>query len=79
MRAERERARFRLPAGQGGNFMKQFAERGLDKSGMKVIAEGSLTEDDIVNQIGDAALGAWRVLMSGETLTVGEGYAAAAA
>jgi acyl-coenzyme A synthetase/AMP-(fatty) acid ligase len=28
---------------------------------------------------GDAALGAWRVLMSGETLTVGEGYAAAAA
>ena len=24
---------------------------------MKVIAEGSLTEDDIVNQIGEAALG----------------------
>ena len=28
----------------------------LDKSGIKFIAEGSLTEDDIVNQIGDAAL-----------------------
>jgi branched-chain amino acid transport system substrate-binding protein len=38
-------------------FMRQMVERGLDKSGMKVIGEGSLTEDDIVNQIGDAALG----------------------
>src|SRR3954465_937302 len=26
-----------VPAGQGGNFMKQYAERGLDKSGIKVI------------------------------------------
>jgi branched-chain amino acid transport system substrate-binding protein len=37
--------------------MRQFVERGLDKSGIRFIAEGSLTEDDIVNQIGDAALG----------------------
>ena len=36
---------------------RQFVERGLDKSGIKFIAEGSLTEDDIVNQVGDAALG----------------------
>ncbi|HYA06449.1 MAG TPA: ABC transporter substrate-binding protein [Xanthobacteraceae bacterium] len=47
-----------VPAGVGPAFMRQFVERGLDKSGIKFIAEGSLTEDDIVNQIGDAALGA---------------------
>jgi branched-chain amino acid transport system substrate-binding protein len=46
-----------VPAGVGTVFLRQFVERGLNKSGMKVIAEGSLTEDDIVNQIGDAALG----------------------
>lgn len=46
-----------VPAGVGPAFMRQFVERGLDKSGIKLIAEGSVTEDDIVNQIGDAALG----------------------
>jgi branched-chain amino acid transport system substrate-binding protein len=46
-----------VPAGVGPVFIRQFVERGLDKSGIKFIAEGSLTEDDIVNQIGDAALG----------------------
>jgi branched-chain amino acid transport system substrate-binding protein len=46
-----------VPAGMGPAFMRQFVERGLDKSGIRFIAEGSLTEDDIVNQIGDAALG----------------------
>ena len=46
-----------VPAGVGPIFVRQFVERGLDKSGIKFIAEGSLTEDDIVNQIGDAALG----------------------
>ena len=46
-----------VPAGVGPIFIRQFVERGLDKSGIKFIAEGSLTEDDIVNQIGNAALG----------------------
>ena len=46
-----------VPSGAGAQFVKQFVERGLDKSGIKFIAEGSLTEDDIVNNIGDAALG----------------------
>jgi branched-chain amino acid transport system substrate-binding protein len=46
-----------VPAGVGPVFMRQFVERGLDKSGIKLIAEGSLTEDDIVDRIGDAALG----------------------
>ena len=45
-----------VPAGVGPIFVRQFVERGLNKSGIKFIAEGSLTEDDIVNQIGDAAL-----------------------
>ncbi len=46
-----------VPAGVGPAFMRQFVERGLDKSGIKFIAEGSVTEDDIINQIGDAGLG----------------------
>src|SRR5262249_3066070 len=46
-----------VPAGVGPAFVRQFVERGLDKSGVKFIAEGSLTEDDIVNQIGDAGVG----------------------
>ena len=47
-----------VPAGQGGNFMKQFAERGLDKSGIKVIGPGDVMDDDLLNDMGDAALGA---------------------
>jgi branched-chain amino acid transport system substrate-binding protein len=46
-----------VPAGIGSVFIRQYVERGLNKSGIKFIAEGSMTEDDIVNQIGDAALG----------------------
>jgi branched-chain amino acid transport system substrate-binding protein len=34
-----------VPAGQGGNFMKQYAERGLDKSGIKVIGPGDVMDD----------------------------------
>lgn len=47
-----------VPAGQGGNFMKQFAERGLDKSGIKVIGPGDVMDDDLLSGMGDAALGA---------------------
>ena len=46
-----------LPSGQGATFMKQFAERGLDKSGVKLIATGDVTDDDQLNDIGDVALG----------------------
>jgi branched-chain amino acid transport system substrate-binding protein len=46
-----------LPAGVGTQFMKQFAERGLDKAGIKVIGTGDVTEDDILNDMGDIALG----------------------
>jgi branched-chain amino acid transport system substrate-binding protein len=46
-----------VPAGQGANFMKQYAERGLDKSGIRVIGPGDVMDDDLLNSMGDAALG----------------------
>ncbi|MFT3663880.1 ABC transporter substrate-binding protein [Piscinibacter sp.] len=46
-----------LPAGVGSAFMKQFTERGLDKAGIKLIGTGDVTEDDILNDMGDVALG----------------------
>jgi branched-chain amino acid transport system substrate-binding protein len=45
-----------VPAGQGGNFMKQYAERGL--TGIKVIGPGDVTDDDLLPNMGDAVLGA---------------------
>jgi len=46
-----------VPAGVGVALMKQFADRGLDKAGIRLIAEGSVTDDDIINGMGDVALG----------------------
>ena len=46
-----------VPSGAGSVLMKQFTERGLDKAGIRMIAEGSVTDDDILNSMGDAALG----------------------
>jgi branched-chain amino acid transport system substrate-binding protein len=46
-----------LPSGQGAQFMKQFAERGLDKAGVKLIATGDVTDDDQLADMGDVALG----------------------
>jgi len=47
-----------VPSGQGSAFMKQFTERGLDKSGIKLIGTGDVTDDDLLADIGDPALGA---------------------
>jgi branched-chain amino acid transport system substrate-binding protein len=47
-----------VPSGQGGTFAKQFAERGLDKAGIKLIGPGDVTDDDLLNGMGDAVLGA---------------------
>ncbi len=47
-----------VPASQGGVLMKQFVERGLDKSGIKLIGTGDFADDDVLNGMGDAALGA---------------------
>jgi branched-chain amino acid transport system substrate-binding protein len=46
-----------VPSGQGATFMKQFAERGLDKAGIKLIGPGDVTDDDLLPQMGDAVLG----------------------
>ncbi|MDO8719527.1 MAG: ABC transporter substrate-binding protein [Polaromonas sp.] len=46
-----------VPSGAGSALMKQFAERGLDKAGIRMIAEGSVTDDDILNSMGDVANG----------------------
>lgn len=47
-----------LPAGVGTQFMKQFSDRGLADAGVKLLATGDVTEDDILNSMGDEALGA---------------------
>jgi len=46
-----------VPSGQGAQFMKQFAERGLDKAGIRLIGTGDVTDDDQLQDIGDVALG----------------------
>jgi branched-chain amino acid transport system substrate-binding protein len=47
-----------LPAGeQGIAFMKAFHERGLAQAGIKLIATGDFTDDQVLPVMGDAALG----------------------
>ena len=46
-----------VPSGAGAAVMKQFAERGMDKAGIKLIATGDVTDDDQLNDMGDGALG----------------------
>ena len=41
-----------VPSGQGGTFMKQFVERGLDKAGIKLIGPGDVTDDDLLPEHG---------------------------
>ena len=42
-----------VPSGQGAIFMKEFVERGLDKSGIKLIGTGDVTDDDLLADIGE--------------------------
>ncbi|WP_420227335.1 ABC transporter substrate-binding protein [Pigmentiphaga litoralis] len=46
-----------VPSGVGAAFMKQFTERGLDKAGIKLIGTGDVTDDDLLNDMGNAAMG----------------------
>ena len=46
-----------VPSGQGVALIKQFAERGLGQAGIRLIGDGSVTDDDILNEMGDAAVG----------------------
>jgi branched-chain amino acid transport system substrate-binding protein len=47
-----------VPSGVGSLFMKQFIDRGLAEAGIKLIATGDVTDDDLLNGIGPAAKGA---------------------
>ena len=47
-----------VPAGeQGVAAIKAYKERGLDKAGIKLIATGDIDSEDVIDAIGDAALG----------------------
>jgi branched-chain amino acid transport system substrate-binding protein len=46
-----------VPSGQGATLMRQFVERGLDKSGIKLLGDGSVLDDQLLDKIGDVALG----------------------
>ena len=46
-----------VPAGQAGTLARQFAERGLDKSGIKLIGPGDIVDDDDLPGTGNALLG----------------------
>jgi branched-chain amino acid transport system substrate-binding protein len=46
-----------VPAGQAGAFIRQFTERGLDKSGIKLFGAGDITDDDLLNGMGDVVTG----------------------
>ncbi len=46
-----------VPSGEGGALMKQFVDRGLGQAGVKLIGTGDVTDDDLLNDMGDAAIG----------------------
>jgi branched-chain amino acid transport system substrate-binding protein len=46
-----------VPSGQGGTFVKQYIERGLDKAGIRLIGPGDVTDDDLLNGMGDQVIG----------------------
>jgi branched-chain amino acid transport system substrate-binding protein len=46
-----------VPSGQGATFVKQFVEKGLDKAGIKIIGPGDVTDDDLLNGMGDVVIG----------------------
>lgn len=46
-----------VPSGVGSVLMRQFVERGLNTAGIRLIALGDVADDDILNGMGEAALG----------------------
>ena len=46
-----------VPTGQAATLAKQFVERGLDKSGIKLIGPGDITDDDDLPGMSDAMVG----------------------
>jgi branched-chain amino acid transport system substrate-binding protein len=46
-----------VPAGQAATLAKQFVERGLDKSGIKLIGPGDITDDEDLPGMSEAMIG----------------------
>ena len=47
-----------VPAGESAvGFMKAYAERGLKQAGIKLIATGDMTDDGVIDALGDNAIG----------------------
>jgi branched-chain amino acid transport system substrate-binding protein len=46
-----------IPGNQAGAFARQSVERGMNTSGVKLIGTGDMTDDDLLESMGDAAIG----------------------
>lgn len=46
-----------LPSGPGAAMLRQFKQRGLADAGIRLIGHGGMTDDDNLNEAGDAAVG----------------------
>jgi branched-chain amino acid transport system substrate-binding protein len=46
-----------VPNGQQAGFVRQFLDRGLDKAGIRIIGPGDITDDHVLNDMGDQVIG----------------------
>jgi branched-chain amino acid transport system substrate-binding protein len=46
-----------VPGGLAGPFLRQYVERGMNTSGIRLIGPGDITDDDVLDEMGDAMLG----------------------
>jgi len=46
-----------VPSGEGAAVMKQFADRGLKQAGVRMIGTGDVVDDDLLESMGDVAVG----------------------
>jgi len=46
-----------VPSGEGSGVMKQFDDRGLKQAGIQLIGTGDVVDDDLLESMGDVAVG----------------------
>jgi branched-chain amino acid transport system substrate-binding protein len=46
-----------VPGGLAGPLLRQYVERGFNRSGIRLIGTGDITDDAVLNQMGDPMLG----------------------
>jgi len=46
-----------IPGNFAGSFARQYVERGMHTSGIRLMGSGDMTDDDLLNPMGDSALG----------------------